>query len=91
MKSEKDNEIELCKIGDVFYKVGKYGITKITITKIEHYPHCVYIDDYRNSYFNRTLLKNCFQTVKRSRIRNTKKKKYCGKEKITKEIRIRIE
>lgn len=59
---KKDETIELCEVGDILYKVGKRGITKITILEIDHFPHCVYRDDQGNSYFNHTLEKSCFKT-----------------------------
>ena len=62
MKTKTDETIELCKVGDTLYRVGKHGITKITIIEIDHFPHCVYRDDQGHSYFNHTMEKSCFKT-----------------------------
>ena len=54
---------DICDIGDVLFKIKKDGtIYPIKIIEIEHYPHAVYRDNFGNSYFNRSLFKNCFKT-----------------------------
>lgn len=62
MKTKADETIESCEVGDILYRVGKHGITKITIIEIDHFPHCVYRDDQGHSYFNHTMEKSCFKT-----------------------------
>lgn len=59
---KRDDCVKLYEVGDTLYKVGKNGITKITIVKIDQYPHCVYRDNLGNSYFNHTIAKSCFKT-----------------------------
>lgn len=61
-ESNYSHDIDLCEVGDILYKVGKKGIKVITITDIRHYPHTVYEDDAGYSYFNRSIIKSCFNT-----------------------------
>lgn len=58
----QDDCVKLYDVGDTLYKVGRSGITKITIVRIDQYPHYVYRDDLGNSYFNHTITKSCFKT-----------------------------
>lgn len=63
MDTKVDDTIQLCEVGDTFYKVVKdYNIKEIKITEVLNYGHYVYRDDYGTSYFNRSILKNCFKT-----------------------------
>lgn len=58
-----DDTIQLCEVGDVFYKLGKdLTIKKITIAKVIKYAHYVYRDTEGTSYFNRSIKKLCFKT-----------------------------
>ena len=71
MKKEEDC-IQLYNVGDKLYRVGKYGIELITITKVEDYGHFVYRDDKGHSYFNHSIVKSCFKTLEEAKeeIRN---------------------
>ena len=83
-----DGTIELCKIGDIFYRIGSMAtgnITKIVITDIKHYPHCVYKDNQHHSYFNRTLLATCFKTEEEAKQELQKRKAITEKRKRLKE------
>lgn len=59
-----ENE-DLCKVGDVVYRLTKTGIEAVTIVRIEHYPHAVYYGENKHqSYFNRAFGKSIFKTKK---------------------------
>jgi cell shape-determining protein MreC len=58
-----DEQADLCEVGDVVYHLTKTGITPITITAIDHYPHSVYRgEDKHQSYFNRSFGRVIFKT-----------------------------
>lgn len=58
-----DDTIQLCEVGDVFYKLGKdLKIKKIIIAEVIKYAHYVYRDTEGTSYFNRSIKKLCFKT-----------------------------
>lgn len=59
-----DEFVKLCDVGDTLYKVYKDKMTKITITEVKQLPHFVYKDDKGTSYFNRTINRSCFKTIK---------------------------
>jgi hypothetical protein len=67
-KGDIDDCEKLCEIGDMFYKINKQGIIKmITITDIKAYPHYVYTDNEKHTYFNRGLLNSCFKTLEEAK------------------------
>lgn len=78
------------KVGDVLYRVGKYGIDKITIIKIDHYPHSVYRDDHGHSYFDRTIHKSCFKTLEEAEKEVQKRKNIVKKRNKLKEYEIKL-
>ena len=58
-----DEQTDLCKVGDVVYRLTRTGIESITITRIAHYPHAVYYGENKHqSYFNRSFGKSIFKT-----------------------------
>lgn len=72
---------ELCKVGDVVYRLTKSGIEAITITKIEHYPHTVYRGENKHqSYFNRAFGKSLFQTKEEAEAESQRREKIAGKK-----------
>lgn len=72
---------ELCKVGDVVYRLAKSGIEAITITKIEHYPHTVYRGENKHqSYFNRAFGKSLFQTKEEAEAELQRREKIAGKK-----------
>lgn len=60
---EEDN-VKLCDVGDKLYRVGRYEIKEIIITRVERQSlgHYVYKDDHGNVYFSHTLRRSCFKT-----------------------------
>ena len=78
------------KVGDVLYRVGKYGIDKITIIAIDHYPHSVYRDDHGHSYFDRTIHKSCFKTLEEAEKEVQKRKNIVEKRNKLKEYEIKL-
>lgn len=62
MRNKENDYVKLYNIGDVLYRVGKYGIEEVTIIKIDQFPHYVYRDDHGHSYFNHNIVKTCFKT-----------------------------
>ena len=84
------DETQLFNEGDVLYRVGKYGIDKVTITKVEHYPHCVYKDDHGHSYFNHNITKSCFKTQEEAKKEILKRKNIIEKRNRLKEYEIKL-
>ena len=85
MKHYKDDCVKLYDVGDVLYRVGKYGIEQITITKVDTYPHYVYKDDKGRSYFNHSIIKSCFKTQEEAEQEAQRRKKVTEKKQMLKE------
>lgn len=82
----RDNDyIKLYNKGDVLYRVGKYGIEKITIIDVESYPHYVYRDNKGRSYFNHSIVKSCFKTRKEAEAETQKRQNITKKRQMLKE------
>ena len=81
-----DKEKELCKVGDIVYRLTKTGIEPITITEINHYPHSVYrgANKYQ-SYFNRSFGKSIFKTKEEAEEALLKRERVVEKRKRLKE------
>lgn len=77
----KENEMDLCEVGDVVYRLTKTGVEPITITKIEHYPHTVYRGENKHqSYFNRAFGKSIFKTKEEAEAEVERREKIAGKK-----------
>ena len=80
------DDIQMCDIGDKFYRVGKYGIEVITITDVIDYStHYVYKDEKHHSYFNHSLLKSCFKTYEEAQEEILRRDNIIKKRKLLKE------
>ena len=86
----QEEEIELFKIGDILYRVGKEDISQITIMDIKHYPHCVYKDDYGRSYYNHTIRKSCFKTLEEAKQEVQRRENIAKKRKYLKEYELQL-
>lgn len=76
-----DEQIDLCEVGDVVYRLAKTGIEPITIVRIEHYPHAVYYGENKHqSYFNRAFGKSIFKTKEEAEAEITRREKIAGKK-----------
>ena len=85
MRCYKDDCVKLYNVGDVLYRVGKYGIEQITITKVDAYPHYVYRDDKGHSYFNHNITKSCFKTREDAQQELERKERITKKKQMLKE------
>lgn len=76
-----DEQIDLCEVGDVVYRLAKTGIESITIVRIEHYPHAVYYGENKHqSYFNRSFGKSIFKTKEEAEAEIIKREKVATKK-----------
>ena len=81
-----DDTIQLCEVGDIFYKLGKdLTIKKITIAEVIKYAHYVYRDTEGTSYFNRSIVKLCFKTEKEAKDEVYRRQRIIEKRKRLKE------
>lgn len=74
MKTQGDDIIQLCNVGDKLYRISsKYGhrdelyieLITITLAKFTGDPvfgHWYYHDNKHRSYFNRNIRKSCYKT-----------------------------
>lgn len=84
MKKDGDY-VKLFDVGETLYRIGKAGITKITIVRIEQYPHYVYYDDHNRSYFNHSMVKSCFRTYEEAVQATIRRDNIAEKRKMLKE------
>lgn len=87
--------MELCKVGDSFYRIvkpkkGDFSIRQITITELFHYPHCVYRDDANNTYFNRNIQTSLFKTKEEAMQEMKKRKLITKKKELLKEYEVKL-
>lgn len=77
---------ELCKVNDTLFKIKKDGtIYPIKITKITHYPHTVYGDNFGNIYFNKNIFNSCFKTEEDAKKEMLKRQNITKKRQLLKE------
>ena len=90
MHTTKQDTEQLFKEGDVLFRVGKYGIDKVTIIEVKHYPHCVYKDDHGHSYFNRNIRNSCFETQEDAEKEIQRRKNIIEKRKMLKKYELKL-
>lgn len=81
---------QLFNEGDTLYRVGRDGIDKVTIIRVDHYPHCVYKDDHGHSYFNHNISKSCFKTEEEAKKEVQRRENIVKKRKMLKEYEIKL-
>lgn len=81
---------ELFHVGDVLFRVGRDGISEVTIMEINHYPHTVYRDDHGHSYFNHSIRKRCFMTKEEAEREIQKRNNIATKRKMLKEYEVQL-
>lgn len=90
MRNRENDYVKLYNIGDVLYRVGKYGIEEVTIIEIDQFPHYVYRDDHGHSYFNHTIVKTCFKTKEEAEQEVHRRENIIEKRKLMRQYEIEL-
>ena len=85
MSVTSQDYVKLYDVGDVLYRVRQKGIDKIIITEVKAYPHYVYRDNLKHSYFNSSITKTCFKTYEEAVEEQKRREHIKEKRKLLKE------